>query len=187
MNLHDQIELYEPFNEQEQKDQEIILRAMDTSVDVLTRNNELFHFTASAFVFNPARTHVLMVYHTIYQSWSWAGGHADGEADLLKVAKQEVMEETGISKVHVLFEEIIALDILTVIGHQKKGKYVAPHLHFNVTYAFEGADDENFHAKQDENSAVGWIRIDEMAEKCSEQHMIPVYEKIVQKVKGLAL
>ena len=34
-----------------------------------------------------------MVYHNIYQSWSWLGGHADGETDLLSVAIREVKEE----------------------------------------------------------------------------------------------
>lgn len=24
-----------------------------------------------------------MAYHNIYRSWSWVGGHADGDADLL--------------------------------------------------------------------------------------------------------
>ncbi|ATP41125.1 NUDIX hydrolase [Solibacillus sp. R5-41] len=187
MNLHDQIELYEPYNEQEQKDRDIILRVMTTLSDVLTRNNEILHFTASALVFNPARTHVLMVYHNIYQSWSWAGGHADGEPDLLKVAQKEVMEETGVSKVHVITENMIALDILTVIGHMKNGSYVSPHLHFNATYVFEVSDEESLHAKLDENSAVGWIRIDDLAEKCAEQHMVPVYEKIIEKVKKYEL
>ncbi|MEK4426248.1 NUDIX hydrolase [Solibacillus sp. FSL K6-1523] len=187
MNLHDQITLYEPYNEQEKKDRELILRAMDTSVDVLTRNNEILHFTASAFVFNRARTHVLMVYHNIYQSWSWTGGHADGESDLLKVARQEVMEETGVSKVNVLTEQMISLDILTVIGHVKNGSYVAPHLHLNATYVFEVADDESLRAKPGENSAVGWIQVDELAEKCAEKHMVPLYEKIIRKVKELEL
>ena len=95
MNLHDQIKLYKPFNEQEEKDQDLILRAMVTLSDVLTRKNEILHFTSSAFVLNPSRTHVLMVYHNIYNSWSWTGGHADGEPDLFFVAKKELMEESG--------------------------------------------------------------------------------------------
>lgn len=183
MTLHDQIELYVPFNEQETKDRDLILRAMATLSDVLTRNNEILHFTSSAFVVNPDRTKVLMVYHNIYNSWSWTGGHADGNPNLLHVAKKELKEEAGLSEVKIVQKEMISLDILPVIGHVKNGKYVAPHLHFNTTYVFEVQEDAKFTAKLDENSAVGWINIDEIGQKCSEPHMIPVYEKILTKIK----
>lgn len=187
MNLYDQIELYQPFNEQEKKDRSIILRAMLTLSDVLTRNNEVLHFTASAFAVNPSRTHVLMVYHNIYNSWSWTGGHADGNPDLLHVAKKELLEEAGLSEAKIIQEEMISLDILPVIGHMKNEKYVAPHLHFNATYVFEVHDDAHLKAKLDENSAVGWIKFDEIQQKCTELHMIPVYEKIIAKIKEQAL
>lgn len=187
MNLHDQIKLYKPYNEQEKKDQDIILRAMATLSDVLTRKNEILHFTSSAFVLNPSRTHVLMVYHNIYNSWSWTGGHADGEPDLYLVAKKELMEESGVTDMKAIQQELISLDILPVIGHMKKGKYVAPHLHFNATYLFEVQDDAQLQVKLDENSAVGWIAVNEIRQKCTEQHMIPVYEKILEKVKQQGL
>ena len=185
MNLHDQIQLYVPYNEQEETDKDIMLRAMVTLSDVLTRNNEVLHFTASAFVFNPARTHVLMVYHNIYNSWGWTGGHADGDPNLFHVAKKELMKEAGLTEVNPIQEEMISLDILPVIGHMKNGKYVAAHLHFNATYVFEVSDEATLQSKPDENSAVGWIAIDEVAQKCSEQHMIPIYEKIIEKVKKI--
>ncbi|MCH7321700.1 NUDIX hydrolase [Solibacillus sp. MA9] len=183
MNLHDQITLYKPYNEQEKKDRDLILRAMVTLSDVLTRNNEILHFTSSAFAVNPDRSKVLMVYHNIYKSWSWTGGHADGDPDLLQVAEKELKEEAGLSEVMAIQEAMISLDILPVIGHMKKGKYVAPHLHLNATYVFEVQDDVQFKAKLDENSAVGWIQTDEIQQKCTEQHMIPVYEKILAKIK----
>lgn len=76
--------------------------------------------TASAWVVNRERTRVLMVYHNIYNSWSWLGGHADGETDLLSVAIREVKEEAGISNVHPVSEEIFSMESLTVDGHVKK-------------------------------------------------------------------
>ncbi|MCM3720813.1 NUDIX hydrolase [Solibacillus isronensis] len=185
MTLHEQIKQYVPYNEQEAKDRDIILRAMATLSDVLTRNNEVLHFTASAFVFNPDRTRVLMAHHNIYNSWGWMGGHADGDPELFNVAKKELMEEAGLPEANAIQEDIISLDILPVIGHMKNGKYVAAHLHFNVTYIFEVGDEATFQAKLDENSEVGWIELDEVAEKCTEAHMIPIYEKIIEKVKKI--
>ena len=40
MNLREQIEKYKPYNEQEEKDKEMMLKYIDTFEDVLTRKNE---------------------------------------------------------------------------------------------------------------------------------------------------
>lgn len=81
MNWIEALEKYEACSEQEKKDKEIILKCIDTFDDILTRNNEIAHITSSGFVVNRNRDKVLMVYHNIYNSWSWTGGHADGEED----------------------------------------------------------------------------------------------------------
>ena len=43
-----------------------------------------------------------MIYHNIYKSWSWTGGHADGDSDLLNVAIRELKEETGVKNLKLL-------------------------------------------------------------------------------------
>ena len=95
MDILTQIENYRPCNEQEERDLPLLQAAL-SQPGIFTRQNETAHFTASAWVVNPARDRVLMIYHNIYKSWSWTGGHADGETDLLAVALREVAEETGL-------------------------------------------------------------------------------------------
>ena len=129
-----QIENYPPFNEQEEKDKALILGWIRNNENAFSRENTVAHITASAWVVNKDRSKVLMVYHNIYNSWSWLGGHADGETDLLSVAIREVKEEAGISNVRPVSEEIFSLESLTVDGHVKKGNYVSSHLHLNITY-----------------------------------------------------
>ena len=126
------------------------------------------HMTASAWVVNKARTKVLMVYHNIYDSWSWMGGHADGEEDLLSVALREVQEESGIRQVHPVTEDIYSLEVLTVDGHVKHGAYVSSHLHLNVTYLLEASEEESLHMKPDENSGVAWFGLEEAVKASSE-------------------
>ncbi len=87
VQLKKQIEEYEPFNEQEEKDKEEILRQICASKSILTRENKNAHFTVSAWIVNKDRRKVLMAYHNIYQSWAWLGGHADGNADLKQLWK----------------------------------------------------------------------------------------------------
>lgn len=77
-NLIRQIENYPPFNEQEEKDKALILGWISNNENAFSRENTVAHITASAWVVNKDRSKVLMVYHNIYNSWSWLGGHADG-------------------------------------------------------------------------------------------------------------
>ena len=88
-HLFESIKNYAPYNEQEKKDKEVIIYCTEVFKDVLTRNNEVVHITCSAFSVNRAIDKVLMIHHNIYNSWSWIGGHADGEGDLLAVAMKE--------------------------------------------------------------------------------------------------
>ena len=90
MELIKQLQAFRPFNEQEAKDKEVLLGLLMTQPDIFLRSNQAMHMSASAWVVNPERTKVLMAYHNIYHSWSWLGGHADGQEDLLSVALKEV-------------------------------------------------------------------------------------------------
>ena len=129
MQLKKVIEKYQPYNEQEKKDKEIMLKYIEKFDDVLTRNNEFGHFTASSWAVNKEKTKTLMIYHNIYKSWSWTGGHADGEEDLLATAIRELKEETGVENVKILQEEPFSLEIVCVDGHIKREKQIASHVH----------------------------------------------------------
>ena len=147
MDILTQIENYRPYNEQEERDKGLILDCLRAFEDVFTRDNALCHMTASAWVVNESFDRVLMAYHNLYDSWSWLGGHADGEEDLLAVALREVREESGVQNVRPAGEDIFSLEVLTVDGHQKRGKYVSSHLHLNVTYLLI-ADDTDRHVTE---------------------------------------
>ncbi len=168
MELLEQLKRYEPHNEQEARDRALLLRALREEENVFTRENDRMHMTASAWVTNEAHDRVLMAYHNIYDSWAWLGGHADGERDLLAVALREVREESGIEHVRAASENIFSLEILTVDGHEKRGRYVSSHLHLNVTYLLIADDGDALCAKPDENSGVRWFTPEEAAAASSE-------------------
>lgn len=184
MDLIKQIEAYKPFNEQEEKDKALILEWLRTNDNAFSRENKIAHMTASAWVVNKDRSKVLMVYHNIYHSWSWLGGHADGETDLLAVAVREVKEEAGISNVRPVSEDIFSLESLTVDGHIKKGEYVSSHLHLNVTYLLEADSEEAVSIKADENSGVAWFSPEEALRRSTEPWFVErVYTKLTDKIK----
>ena len=131
-------------------------------------DNAAGHLTASAWVVSPDLTQVLMAYHNLYDSWSWLGGHADGDRDLLAVSMREVREESGLTAVRPVSPHIYSLEILTVDGHEKRGAYVSSHLHLNVTYLLEADPAAPVRRKPDENSAVAWFGLEEAVAASSE-------------------
>lgn len=174
---------YRPDNEQEENDRSVMLELLAAQPDILTRENRTAHFSASAWLLNKEHTKVLMVYHNLYHSWSWTGGHADGESDLLAVAKREAMEETGITDIRAVSDRIFSVEILTVDGHVKRGSYVPLHLHLNVTYLLEADEREALHVKPDENSGVKWFSPEEALEACTEPWMVEhIYTKLNKKL-----
>ncbi len=187
MNLKQQIESYKPYNEQEENDKQLMLKYIDTFEDVLTRENKMCHFTASNWIVNKERTKVLMIYHNIYKSWAWTGGHADGQSNLLKVALKEAQEETGLENLKLLSEEIYGLQILTVDSHIKKGKFVPSHLHLDCCFLLEADENQPLKIKEDENSGVKWIDIDKAIEITKEEKMKPIYKKLNKKLKDRAI
>ncbi|MBR5111141.1 MAG: NUDIX hydrolase [Clostridia bacterium] len=175
------LKAYTPWNEQEARDRDIMLAALDARPDPFTRENEVMHFSASSWIVNRDFTKVLMAYHNIYQAWAWTGGHADGERDLLAVAVREAREETGVHAVPMT-GEIFSLEILTVDGHEKRGRYVPSHLHLNVTYLLAADENEALRSKADENAAVRWFTPDEALNSSVEKWMVQrVYSKLNQK------
>ena len=185
MDYQEKIRNYQPYNQQEEGDKKQIIEYMSCFEDVLTRKNTICHFTPTGFTINKERNKILMVYHTIYQSWAWTGGHADGETDFLKVAIREVKEETGITSIEPITQEIFSLEILPVWGHIKKGNYVAPHQHINVTYLLEADETEALQIKKDENSGVKWIPLDQIKKYSTETSMYEYYDKIIEKLKRM--
>ena len=185
MKIREEIEKYIPYNEQEISDKELMIKYLDTFDDVLTRENKMCHFTASSWIVNKDRTKVLMIYHNIYKSWAWTGGHADGDSDLLNVALKEAKEETGLNNLKLLSNGIYGLQILTVDSHIKRGKFISSHLHLDCCFLFEANEEDELKIKEDENSGVKWFKIDEATKITNEEKMKPIYEKLNSKIKNI--
>ena len=184
MDIYTQIKEYQPYNELEKNDKELILKCLEIFPDIFDRSNSIAHMTASAWVINKKHDKVLMAYHNIYKSFSWLGGHCDGDKDCLAVALREVQEESGIKDVKAVTNDLLSLEVLTVDGHYKKGKYVSSHLHLNVTYLIEANDEEELVVNKEENSAVKWFDVDKAVESSNEQWFKDnVYSKLNRKMR----
>ena len=116
--------------------------------------------------------------------WIGIGGHFEEGESPEECLLREAMEETGVTEIRVISEDIFSLEILTVDGHEKRGVYVPSHLHLNVTYLLEADEAEVLRIKPDENSGVRWFSLEEALAACSEPWMIErVYKKLNAKVR----
>lgn len=184
--LASELAAYRPFNEQEQVDRGVLLSYLRQHPDCFERSS-LAHFASSIWTVDPAVQRTLMVYHNIYDSWSWIGGHADGECDLAAVALRELQEETGVSHAHLVPCGIYSLEVLTVDGHRKRGVYVGSHLHLNVTYLAVANPSEALRIAPDENSGVKWVNIDDAVALSTEPWIRDrIYRKLIAKLSTVS-
>ena len=188
LKLQEEIENFQPETDAENAEKNSFLQFIAAFGEkVLLRENLPGHLTASAWVVNRERDKVLMIFHNLYKSWSWPGGHADGEGNLLRVALKETTEETSLQHVRVVAEEPFDLNIMAVKSHWKKGKFVPGHLHYNVVYVLEADENEPVKPKEDENSGVMWLDNGKVREYCKNDQAFGCYERIMKKIKERSL
>lgn len=63
---------------------------------VFERGHRIGHFTGSAWLVSADGERALLTHHAKLRRWLQPGGHADGDADLARVALREAEEESGL-------------------------------------------------------------------------------------------
>jgi len=117
------------------------------------------HVSGSAWIVNPARTHVLLMHHRKLDMWLQPGGHADGESDILRVILNEASEETGISidDLRLVDEQIFDIDVHNVYESVHDNR----HIHYDIRFLVE-IDDLIPIPGNHESHQVGWIPLEEV-------------------------
>lgn len=180
------LQVYHPFDEEEIANQKSMIQFIEAfGSHIWTRDNQVGHVCSSAFVVNKEHTKVLMAYHKIYDSWSWLGGHADGDTDLYQVALKEAREESGILSLKPLHKGFCDAGMMFVKPHMKRGCFIPSHLHLTVAYLLEADESEALQMAPDENEGVEWIDFNQLDSRVSENHMKPIYARLIRKLKAL--
>lgn len=179
-----ELKKYQPLDEFEKNDQKLMLMAYQIFEDELLNRFPFFHFTVSAVIFDETYEQVLFMFHNIYQSYAWMGGHMDGSRDLKQSIIKEVFEETGLKNIEFIKEGPVSLEILPVNRHIKNGEVVSAHEHYNITYAIKASVSEKLTNNIQESKNLKWLNISELHNYVSEKEMLPIYKKIIERVKN---
>jgi 8-oxo-dGTP pyrophosphatase MutT (NUDIX family) len=122
----------------------------------LHREERPGHLTGSALVVDADAARTLMLFHTKLQIWVQPGGHADGDANLVAVARREAEEETGIDGLRI-WPIPIDLDI-----HRVNPPKEDAHLHYDVRFLTIAPRDAQVRANH-ESQDQRWVSETELA------------------------
>ena len=110
------------------------------------------------------------------------GGHSDGEADSLNVAKREVMEESGITEYNDLGGKVVDVDVHTIPENAKK--HEPEHLHYDIRFVFV-VDKKDFKIS-DESKEIVWMPISKAKTLVPPESMPRYLDKADKLAKSLS-
>lgn len=175
-SLIDKLRRHQPFNQHERDMQAQLLAFVEKHENCFERSLLIGHVTASAWVVNPERTHVLLLHHGKLDKWLQPGGHCDGDADVLAVALREVSEETGLCPAPVSKE---IFDVDAHIIPERKG--VPAHVHYDVRFLLEIGQDHQ-PVVSEESHDVEWVELSKVAARNTDESVLRMVSKTPPRV-----
>ena len=155
--LAEQFDRYAMHHPDERAEAERFTVFLRSAPTVFDRAHAVGHFTGSAWLVSADGERVLLTHHRKLGRWLQLGGHADGDADLARVALREAEEESGLARLEV---ESTPFDI-DCHWIPERGQEPG-HFHYDVRYVVRAIGDEAF-AVSEESLALAWKPVAEIA------------------------
>lgn len=118
-NLVDQLDKYNSFNKDEKENVKKVLDFFANNTNCYDRSNLKGHVTAGGLVVD-GKGNVLLNHHKKTGMWFQFGGHSDGDANCINVARREISEEAGIFDCRLISNNIFDVDVQQIAYSIKK-------------------------------------------------------------------
>jgi len=133
------------------------LHAMRGAGDPFARTHLPGHFTGSAWLVSADGERVLLTHHRKLGLWLQLGGHADGDADLARVALREAEEESG------LRDLVLEPGVFDIDRHLIPARGADPeHWHYDVRFVVRATGGEDF-VVGEESLDLAWRPVADVA------------------------
>jgi 8-oxo-dGTP pyrophosphatase MutT (NUDIX family) len=117
------------------------------------------HMTGSAWIVDAKKEYALLLHHAKLNRWLQPGGHADGDENIVAVARKEAEEETGLKNltlIHPLFD----IDIHTI---PERNDFPA-HDHYDIRCLFFANRNQEI-ILSGESNELAWFPLSEIPKK----------------------
>lgn len=136
------------------------------------RSLQIGHVTGSAWIVDRSRAYTLLTHHGKLDKWLQLGGHADGESNVLNVALREALEESGLTSVRPITDEIFDVDIHPIPARGDEPE----HFHYDIRFLLEADRGEPLQISS-ESKDLQWIAIERVSELTQEESVLRMVRK----------
>lgn len=164
-----------------------IVDLAESRPDCFDRTCRPGHLTGSAWVVSADGERHLLMLHRKLGKWLQPGGHADGQIDLEAVARREAEEETGLSGLKTVADDI-GLTPLDVDVHDIPARFDPEgtliddgHEHHDIRFLFQATEGENL-VINDESHELRWCPPAEVRTLTSEPSVLRLLEKATKRL-----
>jgi 8-oxo-dGTP pyrophosphatase MutT (NUDIX family) len=164
--------VYRPFDEDDAAARERIAAFVEAEAQCFERSLSIGHVTGSAWIVDRARTRCLLTHHRKLGRWLQPGGHADGDADILAVARREAAEESGLRSLAVASPAVFDCDVHAIPARGSEPQ----HWHYDVRFLF-AADSREPPVVSDESHDVAWVDLADVARLAPEASVLRMVAK----------
>jgi len=157
------------------------------SSDCFERRCRPGHITASAWVLSHDQSRCVLVHHRKLGRWLQPGGHADGESDVVAVARREAQEETGLFQLELISTASLPTPLDIDIHRIPKrvdssGSLIEDaHDHHDLRFLFRAAAGQQLIL-----SAVRWFSCQEVLEVTNEESVLRMLRKAGPERGGIS-